>query len=60
MEALKLYLREIKDIPLLTPEEEISLAFEISNLAAPMRQKLEKSKIVNYLIDMQNLINSRN
>ncbi|OLS22948.1 MAG: hypothetical protein HeimC2_28470 [Candidatus Heimdallarchaeota archaeon LC_2] len=41
-------------------EEEIGLALEISELAAPMRDRLEKSKIVNYIIDMQNMINTRN
>ncbi|MFV2016196.1 MAG: hypothetical protein ACC656_12255, partial [Candidatus Heimdallarchaeota archaeon] len=41
-------------------EEEIGLALEISKLATPMRERLEKSKIVNYLIEMQNLINARN
>ncbi|MHA2249766.1 MAG: tetratricopeptide repeat protein [Candidatus Kariarchaeaceae archaeon] len=41
-------------------EEEISIALTISKLAAPMQERIEKSKIVNYLTEMQQLINTRN
>ncbi|MFH1847893.1 MAG: RNA polymerase sigma factor RpoD/SigA [Candidatus Omnitrophota bacterium] len=45
MEALKLYLREIKDIPLLTAEEEIDLATKIKKGNKRARHKMIRSNL---------------
>ena len=45
MDAIKLYLRAIKDIPLLTAEEEKSLACKIKRGNAPARRKMIQSNL---------------
>lgn len=45
MDAIKLYLRAIKDIPLLTAEEEISLAHKIKKGDAKARKKMIQSNL---------------
>ena len=45
MDAIKLYLRAIKDIPLLTPEEEKSLARKIKRGDTKARRKMIQSNL---------------
>jgi DNA-directed RNA polymerase sigma subunit (sigma70/sigma32) len=45
MEAIKLYLREIKNTPLLTAEEEIKLARKIKKGDRKARQKMIRSNL---------------
>jgi RNA polymerase primary sigma factor len=45
MEAIKLYLREIKNTPLLTPDEEIKLARRIKKGDRKARQKMIRSNL---------------
>ncbi|MHA2252842.1 MAG: tetratricopeptide repeat protein [Candidatus Kariarchaeaceae archaeon] len=40
-------------------EDEIGLAVEISKLAGPIHERLEKSKIIDYLVKMQKLVHTR-
>jgi len=45
MEAIKLYLREIKNTPLLTPDEEIKIARKVRKGDKKARQKMIKSNL---------------
>jgi len=45
MEAIKLYLREIKNTPLLTPQQEIDLAIKIKKGNRKARQKMIRSNL---------------
>jgi len=45
MEAIKLYLKDIKDIPLLTPEEEVELAKRIARGDAKARRDMIRSNL---------------
>lgn len=40
-------------------EDEIVLAIEISKLAGPVHERLEKSKIIDYIIKIQKLVHTR-